>query len=102
MLLGRVFGALVATTVVEGMDGVPFRWVQPELSDGSPAGSAFVACDATRQAADGELVYLIDGKEATIPLPDSFVPADFTIVGIVDRLDVVDVGNPRKGRHAAG
>lgn len=90
MLLGRVFGTVVATTVVEGMGGVPFRWVQPEHSNGSAAGSALIACDATRQADEGQLVYLIDGKEATIPLPDSFVPADVTIVGIVDRLDLVN------------
>lgn len=84
MYLARVIGTVVATTIVDGAAGVALRWVQPELADGRPSGGALVAFDGTRQAADGDLVYLIDGREATIPLPNSFVPADATIVGIVD------------------
>lgn len=84
MYLARVIGTVVATTIVDGAEGVALRWVQPELADGGPSGGALVAFDGTRQAAEGDLVYLIDGREATIPLPNSFVPADATIVGIVD------------------
>lgn len=88
MFLARVIGTVVATTAVEGMTGVPLRWAQPELSDGTPSGDAIIVCDGTRQAAEGDRVYLIDGREATLPLPDHFVPADATIVGIVDAVDV--------------
>lgn len=84
MILARVIGSVVATTAVDGMTGVPLRWVQPELAGGQSAGAAMVACDATRQAAEGELVWLVDGREAGLPLPVEFVPADVTIVGIVD------------------
>ena len=87
MFLARVIGSVVATTAVDGMEGVPLRWVQPELADGSPAGPALVVCDGTRQAAEGERVWLVDGREAGLPLPVEFVPADATIVGIVDGLD---------------
>lgn len=90
MFLGRVIGALEATVVVDGMEGVPLLWVQPERSDGAPAGKAIVACDATPQAGPGDLVFLVDGREAGLPLPVEFVPADATIVGIVDAVDTAE------------
>lgn len=86
MFLARVIGSVQATTIVDGMTGVKLLWVQPELASGVDAGSALVACDATAQAGEGDRVYLVDGREAGLPLPDSFVPADATIVGIVDEV----------------
>lgn len=86
MFLARVIGTVEATEAVPGMAGVKLLWVQPENADGSPAGGALVACDATPQAGEGDLVYLVDGREAGLPLPDPNVPADATIVGIVDTL----------------
>lgn len=91
MLLARVIGTVQATAVCrscEGLRGIKLLWVQPEHADGRVAGDAFVACDATPQAGPGDRVYIVDGREATMALPDDFVPADFTIVGIVDEVDV--------------
>lgn len=87
MFLGRVIGDLQATVRVEGLDGVKFLWVRRETSDGTPQGPALVACDGTMQAGPGELVYLVDGREAGQALPVEFVPADATIVGIVDAVE---------------
>lgn len=87
MFLGRVIGTVEATFVSEGLEGVKLLWVQPEYADGRDAGDAIVACDATPQAGRGDRVYLVDGREAGLPLPVDFVPVDATIVGIVDEVD---------------
>lgn len=86
MTLARVIGTLEASHRVDGFDGVKFLWLQPERSTGDPVGRPIVACDAS-QAGPGDLVYFVDGREAGLALPDHFVPADATIVGIVDRVD---------------
>jgi len=86
VFLGRVIGSVVATAKYEGLEGVKLLWVQPVFSDGSPSGKAIVACDGT-QAGVGERVYMVDGREAAVALPRSFVPVDATIVGIVEFID---------------
>lgn len=88
MYLGRVIGTVQATFVYEGLEGVKLLWVQPESSDGAASGDALVACDSTPQAGIGDRVFLVDGREATLPLPEEFVPSDATIVGIVDEVDL--------------
>lgn len=88
MFLGRVIGTVEATVKYEGLEGVKLLWVQPTQSDGSDRGEPFVACDATFQAGEGGLVYMVDGREAGLPLPVDFVPVDATIVGIVDEVDL--------------
>lgn len=88
MYLGRVIGSLQSTVIYEGLEGVKLLWVQPELADGRPSGSPLVACDATPQAGPGDRVFLVDGREAGLPLPVDFVPVDATIVGIVDEVNI--------------
>lgn len=86
MYLGTVIGSLQSTVVYEGLEGVKLLWVQPHTTDGTPSGDAVVACDATPQAGIGDTVYLVDGREAGLPLPVDEVPVDATIVGIVDEV----------------
>lgn len=88
MFLGRVIGTLEATIKYEGLEGVKLLWVEPTTSLGERRGAPFVACDATPQAGPGDLVYMVDGREAAMPLPVDFVPVDATIVGIVDEVDL--------------
>ena len=80
MYLGRVVGAVVATRMSEGLDGVRLLWVQPD------EGPAQVAADAV-QAQRGERVMLVDGREAALALPVPFVPVDAAVVGHVDGED---------------
>ncbi len=87
MFLGRAMGVVEVTVACDGLSGVPLLWVQPERSDGAPAGSAIVVADSTYRAGPGDRVYIVDGREATFPLPSPFVPVDATIVGIVDEVD---------------
>lgn len=84
MLLGRVIGTVVDCVVYEGLEGVPMLIVQPLDQHSEPKGSPVVACDATRMAGPGELVYYEGGREAAMALDPWFVPVDHSIIGIVD------------------
>lgn len=84
MQLARVIGTLVATQKYTGLEGVKLLVVQPLDRRQQPMGKAQVAADATAQAGPGELVYTIASREAALALPESFVPVDLAIVGIVD------------------
>jgi len=96
MQLGRVTGTVVASTKVPGLDGVKLLIVQPLDRRQQPVGTAVVAADAVHMAGPGELVYFVAAREAAQALPDTFVPVDHAIVGIVDavaelpRADVED------------
>jgi len=81
--LGRVIGRLVATQRYEGLDGVPLQLVQPLDEDGAAAGAVLVAC-AVVPSGPGDLVHLVDGREAALACPVTFVPVDATILGCVE------------------
>jgi microcompartment protein CcmK/EutM len=85
MFLGRVVGRVVATMKDAGLKGQRLLIVQPLKPDLSVTGKQMVMLDAVGVGA-GELIYWCRGKEASFPfLPDQ-VPADNTIVGVVDEL----------------
>jgi ethanolamine utilization protein EutN len=88
MLLGKVIGTLTPCVVYQGLEGVPLLWVQPLDKQGSPKGEPVVACDSTRAAGTGELIYYEGGREAAMALDPWFVPVDQAIIGIVDDLNI--------------
>ncbi len=88
MQFARVIGTLVATRKVVGLEGVKFLIVQPLDKRRQPVGEPLVAADGTGQAGPGELVFIIGIREAALALPETFVPVDHAIVGIVDQVDV--------------
>jgi ethanolamine utilization protein EutN len=88
MQFARVIGTLVATQKYKGLDGVKFLVVQPLDKHQQPAGEPVIAADGTAQAGPGELVFMIGSREAALAMPDTFVPVDWAIVGIVDQVDV--------------
>ncbi len=90
MDLARVIGRVVATQKVEGLEGVALQWIQPLDDEGRASGSPLVACD-TAQSGLGDLVFWIDGREASMALRERFVPVDAAIVGHVEE---VDTGKP--------
>lgn len=87
MFLGRVTGRVVCTVKYPGLEGVKLLVVQPIDEKGESTGEPIVACDAV-QACTGELVFLVGGREASMALPERFVPVDATIVGHVEQLAV--------------
>lgn len=88
MKLGRVIGTVVASTRVDGLEGIRFLVVQPLDKSRKPQGKAVVAADGVAMAGPGDLVYFVSSREAALALPDTFVPVDDTIVGLVDTVEL--------------
>lgn len=89
MQLARVTGTVVATQKYTGLEGIKFLIVQPLSKARQPVGEPVVAADATAQAGPGELVFIVGSREAAQALPETFVPVDHAIVGIVDNVDLL-------------
>ncbi|MGE5275123.1 MAG: EutN/CcmL family microcompartment protein [Verrucomicrobiota bacterium] len=87
MQLARVTGTVVASVKAEGLEGVKFLVVQPLDRQQQPAGDPVVAADGVRMAGPGELVYIVAAREASQALPNTFVPVDHAVVGIVDAVE---------------
>ena len=87
MQLARVIGTLVATRKYHGLEGVKLLIVQPLSRRLSPQGEPLVAADGTGQAGPDELVFVIGSREAALTLPETFVPVDHAIAGIVDNVN---------------
>lgn len=84
MYLGRVIGRVVATSRYEGLAGVPLHWLQPLDEHGAAMGDALVACTVV-SAGPGDLVHFVDGREAALACPETFVPVDAAIIGYVEQ-----------------
>ncbi len=86
MRLAEVTGTVVATVKYQGLEGVRLLVVQPLDRDRNPKGEMVVAADAVEMAGPGELVYIVESREAALALPEPFVPVDHAVVGIVDQV----------------
>ena len=84
MQLARVTGTVVATVKYRGLEGIKFLICQPLDRRQQPEGRQVVAADAVAMAGPGELVYVVGSREAAQALPETFVPVDHAVVGIVD------------------
>lgn len=85
MKLGTVIGTMVATTRVDGMEGLKLLIVRPLDPELRPDGDVFVATDASDQAGEGALVTYESSREAALLHAPRFIPVDKAIVGIVDQ-----------------
>jgi ethanolamine utilization protein EutN len=83
--LARVIGRVVATHSYEGLEGVALQWIQPLDEDGAPMGDTLVAC-AVVSTGPGDLVEFVDGREAALACPETFVPVDASIIGYVEEV----------------
>lgn len=90
MHLGRVMGTVVATVKTEGLEGIKFLIVQPLDKHQQDTGAPVVAADAVAMAGPGELVYYVASREAAEALPETFVPVDHAIVGLVDHVTLAE------------
>lgn len=87
MHFGRVVGTVVATRRSSGLDGVKLLLVQPLDRSLKPEGSPLVAADGVAMAGPGELVMMVASREAALACPETFVPVDHAITGIVDAVE---------------
>lgn len=90
MQLGRVIGTVVASTKVVGLEGVRFLIVQPLDKQRQEVGEPVVAADGVSMAGPDDLVYFVASREAALACPETFVPVDHAIVGIVDQVAAWD------------
>ncbi len=90
MLLGKVIGTVTPAVVSDGLAGVPLLLIQPLDKKRQPTGKPLVACDSTRMAGPGEIIYYEGGREAALALDPWFVPVDHTIIGIIDDVHLVE------------
>ena len=83
MNLGKVVGTVVCTVKTPTLEGVKLLIVR-QIVNGLEKG-LIIACDGTRQAGIGDVVYMIGRKEAALMLdPKDPPPSDITIAGIID------------------
>jgi len=87
MYLGRVIGTVVATIKYSGLEGCRIKLVEPIDDGGEVWGRPHAAIDVT-QSREGDMVFLVGSREAALALPNTFVPVDAAIVGLVDELDI--------------
>ncbi len=92
MFFGKVIGTVWATRKDSNLVGAKLQFVQPLSARREKVGDPIIAVD-TIGAGQGETVFYITAREATIPLPVEMAPVDASIVGIVDRIDVELMGN---------
>ena len=88
MKFGTVIGTVVATKKYDDLDGVKFLVVQPLSEDREPKGDPVIAADATAQAGPGMLVFMVASREGAQAMPETFVPVDLAITGIVDLVEI--------------
>ena len=88
MKLGQVVGTVVATEKTPDLEGVRFLMVEMLDKHQKSTGHTVVAADALHMAGPGELVYVVGSREAAQAMPNTFVPVDHAIVGIVDELSL--------------
>lgn len=86
MILGEVIGKAVATEKDPKLEGAILRVVQLLTHHGKKEGPPVVAVDCV-QAGEGDLVYLVKGREASLPWIPEEAPIDLAIVGIVDNME---------------
>jgi ethanolamine utilization protein EutN len=89
MNLAKVLGTVWATHKDENMTGAKMQIIQPLDHHQKNVGAPLVAVD-TVGAGQGEVVYYVTAREATIPYPTRIAPIDAAIVGIVDYIEVYD------------
>jgi microcompartment protein CcmK/EutM len=86
--LARVVGLVVCTMKNDSLHGRTLLLVQPVDAHGAATGKPLVAIDAVGAGA-GETVFFVTGREASFAFLPDHVPADATIVGIVDSVGLL-------------
>jgi len=84
--MAKVIGTIWATQKHPSLDGKKLQIIQPYDLEFRKIGGPIVAVD-TVGAGQGEYVYYITAREASLPMEKRLTPTDASIVGIVDRVD---------------
>jgi ethanolamine utilization protein EutN len=83
----RVIGRVVGTRKIDSLRGYRLLWLQPTDARGLSTGDPLVAVDPG-QYGEGEWVYFVTSREASLPLRDPFCAVDAAVVGKIDHVDL--------------
>ncbi len=86
MNLAKVVGSLWSTRKDKNFNGMQFCVIQRVDQNEVPCGEPLIAVDPENKSGKGELVFYVDGGDATMVCKGHQMPSDATIVGIVDTL----------------
>jgi len=89
VFLGRIVGCAWATRKYHGLEGYKLLIVQPLNKYRQPVGRLRVAVDVV-DAGEGDTVFLVRSREASLAMERKGLPVDLAVVGIVERVDVVE------------
>jgi len=93
MELAKVIGTVVATRKIKGIDGLKILMIQPLDDQLKPTRTPLAAvCALSVEAGQDDIVHWVTSRESTLALPETFVPVDAAITGVVDDVTVVDKG----------
>ncbi len=95
MILAKVVGTIVSSTINDGMAGSRYLLVDKTDQYGTQKGDYIVALDIIG-AANGEIVMVTEGSPARETLLTVSKPVDALIVGIIDMIDENDTVVYRK------
>jgi ethanolamine utilization protein EutN len=88
MILGRVVGNVVATIKDEQLAGEKLLLVQLMTKSQQPVGRPMAAIDVV-DAGQGDFVFLVRAREASLATFPVVGPVDLAIVGIVEKVDLL-------------
>ncbi|MBN1996003.1 EutN/CcmL family microcompartment protein [candidate division KSB1 bacterium] len=83
MKLGKVIGKVWATQKDPQLKGIKMYVMQPINEEYEPMGAPIIAADGVGSG-EGEIVFWVSSREATLGIPGRIIPSDATIVGILD------------------
>jgi len=86
MRLGRVVGQVVASRKDAKLIGTRLLLVQPTNHEGAAVGRPLVAVDGV-SAREGQMVFYVIAREASLAIPGRKIPSDCSLVGIVDQVE---------------
>ncbi len=85
MKLGLVLGKLFCSAIDPKLRGAKLYVLQPLDENLNPMGSKIVAVDGVG-AQEGQIVFWVSAREASLCIPGKEIPADAGIVGIVGEI----------------
>ena len=87
MHFGRVIGRVVSTQKIAPLEGYRLLWVEPTDAAGAATGAEPLVAVDTGSYGDGEWIYYVTSREASLPLRDPFCAVDAAVVGKIDSVD---------------
>ena len=97
--MGRIIGTIVATQKIERLCGVRLVVLEPLDAQRRPTGPPVAAIDVVA-AGIGDTVFWVGSLEAAQALDPPFPAVDASVVGLVDRVDLLP-GKPASEKTGA-